>query len=145
MRRERGLHARRTKALPRRRRNQPTSAVCGNHGRPSEHERRRWNEKTRFQAREVRKTGRAEELMADHREGRDEMSGRDIRSSENPKGECRMRMKKKGLKSEFQPPLKQNLVVVFVLKSSNETVFLCFQERDCEIEIEMCFEERSYY
>lgn len=48
-----------------------------------------------------------EELMADHHEGRDEMSGQGIRSSENPMGECCMRMKKKGLKSESQPPLKQ--------------------------------------
>lgn len=101
------MHARYTKALQRRRRNQPTSAVYGIHGKPSEHERRRWNEKTRFQAREVRKTGMVEELMADHHEGRDEMSGQGIRSSENPMGECCMRMKKKGLKSESQPPLKQ--------------------------------------
>lgn len=50
-----------------------------------------------------------EEIMADHREGSDEMSGQGIRSSENPMGECCMRrMMKKGLKSEFQPPLKQN-------------------------------------
>ena len=87
-----GLHARYTIALRRRRRNQPTSGACGNYGRLSEHERRRWIEKTRFQAREVRKTERVEEMKG-------------IPRSENPKGECRMRMKKKGLKSESQPPL----------------------------------------
>jgi len=40
-----------------------------------------------------------------------------IRRSENPMDECRMRTKKKGLKSESEPPLKQNKV--FALKSIN--------------------------